>query len=115
MNDAIRTQFPLLNDVTYLNSAAVCLMPRVSQEAGALWREQMYRKRPDALEQWLAQMEQARGVIAHFLGAQSAEMLRQVARFEDDRIIGHGIIVYQTCQVPRSAPKRSGASVTWQV
>ena len=42
MDSSIRAQFPLLNEVTYLNSASVCLMPRVSQDAGQRWREGVY-------------------------------------------------------------------------
>ncbi len=74
MNPTIRTQFPLLNELTYLNSAAVCVMPLVSQEAGLRWRERVYRGRPDALDEWLAQMETTRHTVAAFIGAQPAEI-----------------------------------------
>ncbi len=74
MDATIRAQFPLLDEVTYLDSAAVCLMPLVSQEAGRRWREGVYRGRPDALEDWLAQMEVTRRTVAAFLGAQPGEV-----------------------------------------
>jgi len=74
MDASIRAQFPLLNTVTYLNSASVCVMPLVAQEAGQAFREQMYRRRPDALDAWLAQMDVVRGDVARLIGAQPGEV-----------------------------------------
>src|SRR5438270_550561 len=74
MTTSIRSQFPLLDDVTYLNSASVCLMPLVSQEAGRRFNDGVYRGRPDALDTWLEQMESARRTVANFIGAQPAEI-----------------------------------------
>jgi len=74
MDESIRAQFPLLDEVTYLNSASVCLMPLVSQEAGERFRERLYRVRPDALHDWLDQMESTRRTVAAFVGAQPGEI-----------------------------------------
>ncbi len=74
MDAAIRAQFPLLDKITYLNSAAVCIMPLVSQEAGRRFREQVYLARPDALDNWLEQMDATRRTVASFIGAQPAEI-----------------------------------------
>jgi selenocysteine lyase/cysteine desulfurase len=91
MNPTIRSQFPLLNKVTYLNSAAVCLMPLVSQEAGARWREQMYQARPDALDTWLAQMEDARHVVASFIGAQPTEVAFMGNTGDGETVVATGL------------------------
>jgi len=74
MDATIRAQFPILDEITYLNSASVCLMPLVSQQAGQQWRDQVYRKRPDALDVWRAEMETARRTVADFIGAQPQEI-----------------------------------------
>jgi cysteine desulfurase/selenocysteine lyase len=74
MDATIRAQFPILDEITYLNSASVCLMPLVSQEAGQHWREQVYRKRPDALDVWLEEMATARRTVAAFVGAKVEEI-----------------------------------------
>jgi selenocysteine lyase/cysteine desulfurase len=91
MNPTIRSQFPLLNKVTYLNSAAVCLMPLVSQEAGARWREQLYQARPDALDTWLAQMEEARRVVAAFIGAQPNEVAFMGNTGDGETVVANGL------------------------
>ncbi len=91
MDPTIRAQFPLLNDVTYLNSASVCLMPRVSQEAGQHFRERMYRGRPDALDEWLAQMERVRGDVARFIGAQPGEIAFVGNTGDGETLVANGL------------------------
>ncbi|MBI5880300.1 MAG: aminotransferase class V-fold PLP-dependent enzyme [Chloroflexi bacterium] len=91
MDATIRAQFPLLNDVTYLNSASVCLMPVVSQDAGQCFREQMYRRRPDALDAWLAQMEVVRGDVARFIGAQPGEVAFVGNTGDGETLVANGL------------------------
>lgn len=74
MDATIRAQFPVLDEITYLNSAAVCVMPLVSQEAGRRWRQTVYRKRPDALDVWRAEMESTRRTVAEFIAARPEEI-----------------------------------------
>src|SRR5512143_1436724 len=91
MDTTIRAQFPLLDDVTYLNSASVCLMPLVSQEAGQAFREAMYRRRPDALDDWLAQMEGVRGDVARFVGAQPGEIAFVGNTGDGETLVANGL------------------------
>src|SRR5438105_1984317 len=91
MHQGIRAQFPLLDEVTYLNSASVCLMPLVSQEAGRRFHERLYRERPDALHEWLEQMESTRRTLAAFVGAQPGEIAFCLNTGDGESFVANGL------------------------
>lgn len=91
MNTTIRSQFPLLNQVTYLNSASVCLMPLVSQEAGQRFKEFVYRGRPDALDVWLENMESVRRSVAALVNADPSEIAFTGNTADGEAIVANGL------------------------
>jgi selenocysteine lyase/cysteine desulfurase len=114
MNSTIRAQFPLLDQVTYLNSAAVCIMPLVSQEAGLHWRERMYRRRPDALDDWLAQMEAARRTVAAFIGAQPSEIAFTGNTGDGEAFVANGLAFKPGDNIVIDDLEYPSGHVTWR-
>ncbi len=72
--ESLRTQFPVAKELIYLNHAAVAPIAHATSEAMRLMLEDVERHGAWNFERWNETCEQARGALAHFIGATPAEL-----------------------------------------
>ena len=67
--DALRAQFPHTDEITYLDHAATGPLSRPVMEAVGGYLDQRHRSNPNNYFDTEPLVEQARGLVAHALGA----------------------------------------------
>ncbi len=70
----IRAQFPVMENIVYLNTAAAGPLARSTAKAGALFYEQMMSEGDVHWDEWLARREQVRARVASFINAEPEEI-----------------------------------------
>jgi cysteine desulfurase/selenocysteine lyase len=72
--ESIRRDFPVLEQMTYLNSAAAGPVPRATMEAATNYYREMMEGADALWDEWLVQREQVRRRVAAFINADPEEI-----------------------------------------
>jgi cysteine desulfurase/selenocysteine lyase len=70
----IRSQFPVTDNATYLNTAAAGPLARATQEAATTYYMQMMNDGDIHWDDWLAKREEVRATVARFINAEPDEI-----------------------------------------